>query len=43
VYWNCSILMNKTVLFNQPDITFINKKTNCTFLMSQIHIISPKQ
>ena len=27
LYWNCSILTDKAVPFNQPDRTFINKKT----------------
>ena len=30
--WNSSILTDKTVPFNRPDITFMNKKTNNTFL-----------
>jgi hypothetical protein len=29
--WNRSILTDKTVTFNRPDITFINKKTKNTF------------
>ena len=33
LYWNCSILMDKTISFNQPDITFMNKKTKNTFLI----------
>ena len=32
LYWNRSILMDKTIPFNRPDITFMNKKTN-TFLI----------
>ena len=28
--WNHSILTEKTMPFNQPDITFINKKTKNT-------------
>jgi len=46
LYWNRSILTDKTIPFNRPDITFINKKTKNTFLIDiavQIHIISPKQ
>jgi len=33
LYWNCSMLMDKTIAFNQPDITFMNKKTKNTFLI----------
>jgi hypothetical protein len=33
LYWNRSIFTDKTILFNQPDITFTNKKTNNTFLI----------
>ena len=33
LYWNCSILADKTVLFNRPDITFMNKKTKNIFLI----------
>jgi len=33
LYWNRSILTEKTVPFNQPDITFMNKKTKNTFLI----------
>jgi len=45
LYWNRSILTDKTIPFNRPDITFINKKIKNTF---QIDIavpntISPKQ
>jgi len=32
-YWNCSILTVKTIPFNRPDITFLNKKTKNTFLI----------
>jgi hypothetical protein len=32
LYWNRSILTDKTIPFNRPDITFINKKTKNTFL-----------
>ena len=31
LYWNHSILTDKTIPFNQPDITFMNKKTQNTF------------
>jgi len=27
LYWNRSILTDKTIAFNRPDITFMNKKT----------------
>jgi len=33
LYWNRSILTDKTILFNRPDITFMNKKTKITFLI----------
>jgi hypothetical protein len=33
LYWNRSILTDKTIPFNRPDITFINKKTKNTFLI----------
>jgi len=33
LYWNGSILTDKTVPFNRPDITFMNKKTTNTFLI----------
>jgi len=33
LYWNRSILTDKTVSFNRPDITFMNKKTKNTFLI----------
>ena len=29
--WNRSILTDKTILFNRPDITFMNKKTKNIF------------
>jgi len=32
-FWNRSILTDKTIPFNRPDITFMNKKTNNTFLI----------
>ena len=32
LYWNCSILTDKTIPFNRNDITFMNKKTKNTFL-----------
>ena len=31
LYWNCSILTDKTIPFNRPDITFMNKKIKNTF------------
>jgi hypothetical protein len=33
LYWNRSILTDKTIPFNRPDITFISKKTKKTFLI----------
>ena len=33
LYWNRSILTNKTIPFNLPDITFMNKKTKNTILI----------
>ena len=33
LYWNRSILTDKTILFNRPDITLMNKKTKNTFLI----------
>jgi hypothetical protein len=33
LYWNHNILMDKTILFNRPDIIFMNKKTKNTFLI----------
>jgi hypothetical protein len=30
LYWNRSTLTDKTVPFNRPDITFMNKKTKNT-------------
>jgi len=30
LYWNRSIVTDKTIPFNQPDITFMNKKTKNT-------------
>ena len=33
LYWNRSILTDKTIPFNRPDITFMNKKTRNTFLI----------
>jgi len=32
LYWNRSMLTDKTIPFNRPDITFMNKKTKNTFL-----------
>jgi hypothetical protein len=37
VYWNRSIITNKTTPSNRPDITFMNKNMN-TFL---IHLVVP--
>jgi hypothetical protein len=34
LYWNYSILTDKTIPFNRPDITFMNKKTKNTFLIN---------
>jgi hypothetical protein len=33
LYWNRSMLTDKTILFNRPDISFMNKKTKNTFLI----------
>jgi hypothetical protein len=33
LYWNRSILTDKTIHFNGPDITFMNRKTKNTFLI----------
>ena len=33
LYWNRSILMDKTIPFNRPDMTFMNEKTKNTFLI----------
>jgi len=33
LYWNRSILTDKTISFNRPDITFMAKKTKNTFLI----------
>jgi len=33
LYWNRSIFTDKTIPFNRPDITFMNKKTKNTFLI----------
>jgi len=33
LYWNRSILTDKTIPFNRPDITFMNKKTKNTFFI----------
>ena len=47
LYWNRSILTDKTIPFNRPDVTFMNKKTKNIFLIDtavpNTHIISPKQ
>ena len=46
LYWNRSIITDKTVLSNRPDITFMNKTTKNTFLtdvaVPYTHIISQK-
>ena len=31
LYWNRSILTDKTIPFNRPDITFMKNKTKNTF------------
>jgi ribosomal protein L14E/L6E/L27E len=33
LYWNHSVLTDKKMPFNRPDITFMNKKTKNTFLI----------
>ena len=33
LYWIHSILTDKTITFNRPNITFMNKKTKNTFLV----------
>jgi len=33
LYWNRSLLTDKTISFNRPDITFMNKKTKNTILI----------
>jgi hypothetical protein len=33
LYWNCSIITDKTIPSNRPDITLINKTTKNTFLI----------
>jgi hypothetical protein len=35
LYWNRSILTDKTIPFNRPDITFMNKKTKNAFLIDK--------
>jgi hypothetical protein len=32
LYWNRSVLTDKTIPFNRPDITFMNKRTKNAFL-----------
>ena len=32
LYWNRSILTDKTISFIRPDVTFMNRKTKNTFL-----------
>jgi len=46
LHWNRSILTDKTIICNRPDITFMNKKTKNTFLIDIAvpnTLISPKQ
>ena len=33
MYWNLSVLADKTIPFNRPDITFLNEKAENTFLI----------
>ena len=33
LYWICSIVTDKTIPFNRPDITFMNKRTKNNFLI----------
>ena len=33
LYWNRSVLTDKTIPFNRPDITYTNKKTKNFFLI----------
>jgi len=33
LYWNHSIITDKTIPANRPDITFTNKKTKITYLI----------
>ena len=33
LYWDRSILTDKIIPFNRPDVTFMNKKTKNTFLI----------
>jgi hypothetical protein len=33
LYWNSSIITDKTIPFNRPDITLTNKRTKNTFLI----------
>ena len=35
LYWNRSILRDKTIPFNGPDITFMHKKTKNNFLIDK--------
>jgi len=35
LYWNRSILTDKTISFNRPDINFMNKKTKNNFLINK--------
>jgi len=45
LYWNHSILTEKTIPFNRPDIIFMNKKIKNTFQIdiAVSNTISPKQ
>jgi len=46
LYWNRSIITDKTIPANRPDITFTNKKTKTTYLIDTAvpkTQISPKQ
>jgi hypothetical protein len=36
LYWNRSIITDKTVPFNRPNITFSSNKTNNTFLIDTV-------
>ena len=38
LYWIRSLLTNKTIYFNRPNITFMHKRTKNAFL---IHIVVP--
>jgi len=36
LYWNRSILTDKTIPFNRPDITFMNNKTKNILLIDMV-------